>query len=437
MAIELFPIQQKAVSKLVGALREKNCAVNASQTGTGKTLMGLRVSRELGLAPLVVAPLAAHGAWEAWSRDLGIPVLGIINPERLRTGRTEWVAEAGPKNYQWRLNRLGHMVLWDEIHRGVSGVRTQTGAMAAMLRPQGIKTLLMSATPFSSPLNMRASGYLLGLHRFAQSDFYAWCARHGCTRSPWHRGYEFKPESSRAQFHLGLIREAIQDRLVRLTVDDMKEFFPESVVEPALISLSDRDTSEIEAIYAEMEEKVRREHHPMPMVELLRARQRAELLSVPAVAEMVQDSLEEGNSVYVNGSFLGSVARLREQLAGLGIDDVRVLTGNTNPPERKSMERDFQADGFRVFLASEAGGMSISLHRVREEQRPRTSIIRPTYKADALQQALGRIYRSGGVLHTPVVQRIVLVAGTVEERVYRRLQAKCRNIAALVDSDLE
>ena len=50
-------------------------------------------------------------------------------------------------------------------------------------------------------------------------------------------------------------------------------------------------------------------------------------------------------------------------------------------------------------------------------------------------QALGRIYRAGMMIET-VVQRILLCAGTVEERVYRRLMAKVRNINSLVDSDL-
>jgi hypothetical protein len=60
--------------------------------------------------------------------------------------------------------------------------------------------------------------------------------------------------------------------------------------------------------------------------------------------------------------------------------------------------------------------------------------VRPTYKADELIQCLGRIYRAGGL--GSVVQRIVLVAGTVEERVYRRLQFKINNIATLTDDDL-
>jgi len=51
-----------------------------------------------------------------------------------------------------------------------------------------------------------------------------------------------------------------------------------------------------------------------------------------------------------------------------------------------------------------------------------------------LIQCLGRIYRAGGL--GSVVQRIVLVAGTVEERVYRRLQFKINNIATLTDDDL-
>lgn len=436
--IELYPIQQRAVAKLAGALRELGCALNASATGTGKTLVGLEVARSLGLKPLIVAPLAAHGAWRAWSGELGVPIDGPVNPERLKTGRTPWmdvVESRGVRSSRWNLDRETQMVEWDEIHRGMSGVRTQIGASAAMLRPQGIKTLLMSATPFSSPLQLRNSGYLLRLHDFSLASFYGFCRRRGCSNSPFHRGLVFNPESRTAPYFLGLIREALQDRLVRLTVDDLKEYFPEQIVEPTLISLVERDRAEVEAIYAEMEAEVRRKN-ANPVVEMMRARQRAELLAVPAIAEMVVDSLEEGFSVFVSHTFRASVAALRAKLEELDVKDVLVLTGDTPAKDRPELERAFQADEARVFLASEAGGESISLHKVREEQRPRTSILRPSYKASALSQALGRIYRAGKMKH-PVVQRVVLCSGTVEERVYRKLQAKMRNIASLVDGDLE
>lgn len=439
--MELYPIQMQAATKLAGALRELGAALNASQTGTGKTLVGLEVARQLALQPLVVAPLAAHGTWRYWAQEQKTPFVGLANVERLRTGKTPWVSAFGKgKNavYQWNLKGgpNGHIVLFDEIHRGLSGTRTQAGAMAAMLRPQGIKVLLMSATPFSSPLNMRSSGYILRLHDYSTNSFFNFCRRHGCVNSHWHRGLEFDPESRGAKLHLARVNELLQDRMVHLTVEDMAEFFGENIVEPTPINLSDRDTDEANRIYAEMDVELKKKNQANPLVEMTRARQRVELLAVPAIAEMVQDSLEEGNSVFVAQSFKQSVHNLHNALLELGVADIGLITGDSPPKDRDAFVEDFQRGTNRVLLAtSEAGGMSISLHRTREDQRPRTSIIRPNYKADVLIQCLGRIYRAGMTKH-PVVQRIVLCAGTIEERVYRRLLAKMRNINSLVDGDL-
>ena len=439
---ELYPPQKAAVEKLVEALRRLRVAGNWSVTGTGKTLVGLVTAKELGLQPLVVAPLAAHGTWSAWSRDLGIPVVGIANPERLKTGKLPWVTSTGKgkaMQFRWNLKTggNGHVVLWDEIHRGMLGQDSQTGRMAAMLRPQGIPVLLMSATPFTSPLDMKNSGYLLGLHKYASADYWRFCRAHGCRNSPFHRGLDFNPESRLAKVHLSRIREFLDDRTVRLTVEDLKEFFPEQIVEPTLISLQDRETREIDELYAEMSKEVRETKNPNPLVEMLRARQRAEYLSAPAIADMVVDSLAEGNSVYVSCTYHGSLYRLKQCLEEQGIMDIAVITGGVKAGKdgpREQAVADFQADRARVMLASEAGGESISLHQLHEWQRPRTSIIRPTYKASVVTQALGRIYRAGGLGN--VIQRIVLVAGTVEERVYRRLQFKMNNIATLTDDDL-
>lgn len=437
--IELYEPQQRAVDRLVAALGKYPAALNASQTGTGKTIVGLEVARRLALQPIIVCPIAASAAWEYWGREMGVPPVAVVNPERLRTGKTPWVSgetQGKQRLFRWNLDRDRHIVLWDEIHRGLLGEKSQTGAMAAMLRPQGIKTLLMSATPFTSPMDMRNSGYLLGCHAFSAPSFWDFCRRHGCKPSHFHRGLEFNPESRAAKEHLRRINEFLQDRMVCLTVEDLKDHFGDNVVEPTLIKLEERDRAEIEATYAEMEEEVKRKGHANPLVDMLRARQRAELLSVPAIADMVEDSVLEGNSVYVAQSFRDSVWKLQDRLRDrIDIREIRVLTGDDRQECRTESVEAFQSDRAKVLIATlGAGGLSISLHRTKPEQRPRTSILRPTYKADELLQGLGRIYRAGMI--GSVVQRIVLCSGTVEERVFRRLNAKLKNIETLVDGDL-
>ena len=203
--VNLYPPQKLAVNKLVGAMRELNFAGQFSHTGTGKSLVGLAVAKELGLRPLVCAPIAASGAWEQWSKEMAVPLLGVFNPEKLKSGKTPFVSISGAgkaATFRWKLDRQTDMVIIDECHRGLSGQKTVMGNMIAMLKPQGIKALLCSATPFSSPLQMKTSGYLLGLHQFSASSFFRFCREHGARTSPWCRGLEFNAESVSNKRHL-------------------------------------------------------------------------------------------------------------------------------------------------------------------------------------------------------------------------------------------
>jgi len=438
--MQLYEPQRKAVDKLKKVLEEGNVAGNWSKTGTGKTIMSLQLAKELGLEPLIVAPIAAHATWHYWIKALGVSCHGVFNCEKLRLGKTEFVESTGQgkkQAYVWTLDPDKDMVIWDEVHRGLSGHNTLTGKMAAMLRPHGIKTVLASATPFNSPLNARSLGYLFRLHNWNSGSFFSWCRAHGCVASPFHRGLDFNVHSKSAKNHLDRINAAIRDRCVTLTVEDLAEYFPDGcLVEPYLIKLNERDEEEARRIYAEMDEKLKKKNNTNPLVDMMRARQRCELLKTPAMAEMIQDAIEEGNNVFVAVCFRETIKKLIAELGKLDIKNVVEIHGQQKQSEREASVQLFNSDIARVLIGTiQAGGESISLHQKEKDQNPRTSLISPGYSASQLVQALGRIKR-GGML-SPVVQRVVLCANTIEERVAARLQAKVHAIETITDSDLE
>ena len=76
--------------------------------------------------------------------------------------------------------------------------------------------------------------------------------------------------------------------------------------------------------------------------------------------------------------------------------------------------------------------MALSLHDVHKK-KPRVSVTSPSFSASELLQVFGRIRRDGG---THALQRIILVAGTVEERIATSLERKLDNLDTLNDSDL-
>lgn len=434
--------QKLAARRLGSILQTNNIAGNWSETGTGKTVVNLFASRELRLPPLVIAPLITHSSWEKWAKDIGVPLLDVINVEQLRTGKTRWAGFRGGDKTQflWNLDPKSHMVIWDEFHRGCSGAESISSRLAAMLRPQEIKSIIASATPFDSPLNARAIGYLFGLHQWDPVSFYSWCKRNGCTPSPFHRGLQFKRGTPSAQAALEGINQAMADRTVRLQVSDLAEFYKfGNVIEPLLVDLSKRDTEEANRIYREMETEVAKKDHANGMTARLRARQRVELLKAPALAELVQAMVSEGASVFVGLGFRESVHLMERELNRLNLHKVGKLLGGGGAPNKRANDEAvaaFNRDELHVLVATQrAGGVGINLHQEHEWQRPRRSLISPTYSADDLIQALGRIFRLN--LKGSVVQRIVMAAGTVEELVYRNITQKAQDINTLTDADLE
>jgi hypothetical protein len=435
-----YPKQETAIQKMVSLLKPTATGyptcLNSSMTGTGKTLMALETVRRTKQAPFIIAPLSAHATWREWTKTLEIEPIDIVNIEKLRTGKTTYLAKQGRSNslrFKWSLPP-NTLVIFDEIHRGCSGHKTQTGKAVAMFRVQKIPVLMMSATPFSSPLNMRATGFLLGLHDYDQDSYFRWCKANGCSPSPYHRGLEFF-RGTRADQALARINNAIRDKIVRLTTTDLAEYFGDNIIQPELINLGDRSTAEADKIYSEMKEELKEDAENIPLVERLRARQRVELLKVPVIIEHIEDLMAQGYSVFVAVNFRDTVAALNDALEDKKISPVIIQGGQTHQ-ERETMVNLFNTDFVQVMVATiDAGGVSISLHHKDERQQPRAAIIIPGDKADQFIQALGRIHRAGGL--SPALQKILLAEGTIEEKVYRNLMKKIDNIDTLSDGDLD
>jgi superfamily II DNA/RNA helicase len=112
---------------------------------------------------------------------------------------------------------------------------------------------------------------------------------------------------------------------------------------------------------------------------------------------------------------------------------VSVIHGDQTDRERDDAVARFQVNECPLCVCiTQAGGLGISLHDVHGVA-PRVSYMTPGWSAPDTIQALGRIRRVGG---TPVVQTFVLIAGTIEERIYRAVSRKLDRIETLNAGDL-
>jgi superfamily II DNA or RNA helicase len=423
--ISLYPYQQEAAVRLAEAVTTYGSALDASDTGVGKTYVALGVAQILGLPPLIVSPKSVITSWRNAAAALGVEPIAVVNVEKLKAGRQPYLKRSG-KTFVWNLPR-GSLVIWDEC-QNASGYKSQNGKVLAYTKAYGLKTLCLSATCADSPLKMRALGYLLGLHAF--KDHYDWCLRHGCYKNPW-GALEYVKSESISEIHMRAIHHAIFPKKGnRIRIQEL-DVFPENAIFADAYDL-DSYTDAVNEIYARMGAELQDpEMASNPLTVMLRAGQAAELCKVPLLVDLATESLDEEKSVVVFVNFRDTLVQLTEALAR---HSPRTIYGGQAGDERDAAIAAFQADSSRVMVAMiQAGGVGVSLHDLNGKH-PRVSLISPTFNAVQLKQALGRIHRAGG--RTKCVQRLVFAAGTVEEKACKAVRKKLNNIARLNDGDL-
>ena len=156
---------------------------------------------------------------------------------------------------------------------------------------------------------------------------------------------------------------------------------------------------------------------------------RIEQLKVPTFVKMAKEILENGNAVAIFVNFTETLKTLQKEL-----QTKCVIYGQQSVEERDRSVRMFNEDKERVIICNiRSGGVGISLHDTIGNF-PRFSLISPSWSAQDILQALGRIHRANG--KTPVVQRILFCKGTIEDRICKNMANKIKNIAQLNDGDL-
>jgi superfamily II DNA or RNA helicase len=407
--------QIPSVERLCQILPRFGSAIDGSDTGVGKTFVAAFTAKALGWPVAVVCPKAVIPSWELALEQGGVRTIFVQNVERLRANK-KYLVEGEKKNWVWRLPERC-LLIFDECHR-FSGEDT---ANAWMLKAAPKPVLMLSATCADSPIKLRAIGHQLGLVHW--DEWYMWCFRNGCVKNVPFGGLKFVGGDDVLE---RLHQQVFEERGVRIRISELGDAFPDNTVEAVPIAVD--ESQALDADYLEALELLEAEA-PNAAVVLLRARQKSEFLKVQAIFEMANDLLAENNHVAIFVCFRDTLDRLAEKFPNASL-----VYGEQDAEERRQAIELFQSNHNRVIISTiQAGGVGISLHDL-QGNAPRVSLICPTYSAVDLKQALGRIHRNGA--KTPCLQRILFAAGTVEERVRRKVQKKIDRINTLNDGDL-
>ncbi len=420
-----FPHQLRNAERLVHVLREHRHAADFSEPGTGKTLTALLVAKEIDRPTLVVGPRISKTAWQRCGEAAGVPH-AYLGWEKLRAGNTgagSWSGKGRSRRWEW--NPDVGLVIFDEAHRA-GGDRTQNAIIVASTKRDRIPSLLLTATPATNPLRMRALGYLLGLHNWA--DHWEWCRRRGCFQMPF-GGLQFTQNEKRAKQVLDLLAEQMSPRCVKTA---LREVRPDHsmILRPVLMDLDNQAEAErlaenTRCLYLQLRE---RQASSSGAAEWQKNRQAMELLKVPSIAERISDKLEAGNTVLVFVQFLQTLEALRTIYPQSG-----TIRGDVPEQERQRIMDAVQSDQLRLcFLQVRAGGESVSLND-KTGRHPRVIMMPPVSDAQTAKQVFGRGDRVDN--KTPVLVEVLLAAGTSEERIERQLTRNLNNLEALTDVD--
>jgi hypothetical protein len=465
--------QIEPANRLTGILQTVNSAIDLSDTGTGKTYVACAVAKRLVLPTLVVAPKIALTAWQRAAEHFD-DTLSVINYEALRTGRSpfgHWDNNPPPgfvreeffvcqccqcvvdfDNYRpcychragfhciitkkkaWKYGKFNfnpavRFTIFDEVHR-CGEVDSLNADMLHAVRRQGLKFLGLSATAATTPMKLNALGAVMGLHNGA--DFYSWARRQGCRKDEaGHFRWMLGADAQREQ--MKKIRDCLMVRGVRVSTDDIPGF-PERDIVPECYDLE--GAGQIDRLYSEMAEPLnelaRRSENDSdsPLTQILRARQKIELLKVPVAVELAEDYLAKGFSVVLFVNFKQTLDALRQKL-----NCPDYIDGSPESVRMRQQTIDrFQVNATRKLIVNnEAGGICVSLQDL-DGNYPRMGIVFPNFSAVSMRQVFGRLHRDGG--KSKAHYRVLFAAKTVEAKIQRALTAKLNNLDALNDGDL-
>lgn len=431
----LYDYQSKHTRILISDLMENGAALDASDTGTGKTFCAFAIAQHFNLYPIIVTPKTVIPSWKKVAKYMGIKDYYVMNYEQYRNDNTPYVVVeeidrkdgSKRKTFEWNVEP-DDFIIFDEGHR-CKNHKTQNSKILEKAKDSKAKVLVLSATIADNPLQMYALGIVLGLF-YDKRGFWSWAKRRGVYDDFW--GKKFLPSKD----NLRKIHEDIFPRKGhRIAIKDLGDKFPKNLVISDIYDMNSAG-KEIQAVYDEMRTELsklkerEKTDGSSVLTEILRARQRIELLKVPTLAELAEDHVAEGMSAAIFVNFEETVQALSKKL-----DTNCIITGAIKGDKREENRIKFQEGKERIIVMNiRAGGAGISLHD-EFGNYPRVSIISPTYSAQDLKQALGRIHRAGA--KSPALQKIIFAAGTIEEKVADRVADKIKNIDGINSGDIK
>ena len=428
--IILYDHQKMAAERHKQLLQTRGVCVDRSETGTGKTVSILQAAKELGVPFAVVAPKTLVSHWRRWCRLMDLKPITITGWEACKFGNSPRLYDPKSPGIKWLKEwpKTKVLLIFDEAHRA-KAKKTQNSKMVSRAAEEGHWIALLSATLIQSPLDLLGLAYPLKLVQ-RPHDAFRYGKRFGVGLNAWNGYADLSTVSQRRELHGELDKVGVRVR---------KADICETMCVHRVDLIDSEEAAAVRGIYEQLEIDIEVLHEKRSgaieeITKRLRARQATELTKVPIFVGETLKHLEEGSRVAIflcfQASIDAAVVMLKDQLG----QAPGVITGQTS-----LKDRDLAMEGFNfgetktLVLNIAAGGEGISLHD-QTGKYPHVGLLSIPESSTHLIQALGRNDRVGA--KSVGLNRILFVAGTMEEKVYENLSGKIRSIDQINDGDL-
>jgi superfamily II DNA or RNA helicase len=431
----LLSYQIDHIQKLANIINLNVTALDNSDTGTGKTYCAMALCAQLKLVPIIICPKAVMTNWRRVAEIFKLKPLFIVNYETIKAGKYYNVEDKRikcpnitvfGKTFEWNVED-NNIFIFDEAHR--CSFTSLNGQLLIAAKKVSKNILLLSATIADDWHKFIIFTYILNFVNLDKKIN----PRDIDLKKYFNMIYNWLATSANPLLIINHV--LFPKKAARIKISELGDLFPETQITAEPYNMGANVEKEIEKQYDVISDALdnlkmkKAKDKQNPLVLMLRAQQKIELLKIPTIVDLAKDFLTDNYSIAIFVNFSKSLLALAELLK-----TTCLIHGKQTVAERDTNINNFQENKSRIIICNiQAGAVGISLHDVHKTH-PRVSIISPSWNGTSLSQCLGRVHRSGG---TKSLQRIVYCANTIEDKIAKKVKTKLSNIAAINDGDFD
>jgi len=429
----LYDYQKIHLKQLTTNLKNRNCIVDCSDTGTGKTFTTIGLCKELNLKPFIICPKSVISNWIDVSNQFNVEIYGIANYELLKNCKyydknlniNNKIISKNDGEFIFQKNINDILFVFDEAHK-CKNKNTQNTKLLLSVSESQNKIILLSATLCDQIDNLKFFGFILGFYSSVRK---------------YNNFIKQKKEEMKRSIKMNNIPDNFVEFYIfhkmlfpyigsRMKISELGKLFPKNKIITTSYNLEKFQI--IDDLYKDLQKAVDnlhiKEERKNTFEIILRARQKIELLKIPLFIELVEEAIENNFSVVIFLNFLETQKLLSEYLK---CDCI--LHGELSIEQRNKNINDFQTNKSKIIIVMiKIGGTGISLDDT-DGKFPRMTLISPTWSGQDFVQILGRTCRAN--TKSNVIQKIVLCANTIEESVGKVMNEKLINIKGINDGE--